>query len=351
MLPELDTCAAEAVLAGHPDKMCDQIADALLDQYLTTDADAKVAIECLGSGSTFIVAGEVSSTSSVDIVGVVNRVYREIGYSDELHVVKLIQSQSEQLQRPLLVGAANDQTVVYGFACQNDFNFLPRPVFLANALAKSIDALRHRLQSHLPDGKVLVCTRDGSVHALFLSVQHSADANRAVLRDLVTSAAVNPVVPVNTIHRLYFNHNSDFLSGGFANDTGLTGRKLASDTYGGLIPNGGGSFSGKDPSKIDRTGAYMARFVAKCLVAGGLSERCLVSVAYAFGVEQPVLVVIRTGDAQRDKRLMSIVHERFDLRTSAIIERFALKRPIYRRTSTYGHFSDPDYPWERTVDL
>ncbi len=341
----------EAVLEGHPDKVCDQIADAVLDAYLEADNQAKVAIECLGTGQFLFLAGEVSAEAEVDADRVAHSVYQDIGYPEKLTVIRQLQPQSFQLRRAVDSGAAGDQGIMYGFACNSEYNYLPYGVYVVNAIAKAIDTLRKRTHLYLPDGKVQVTVRDGEIETLVINIQHAADANVKVLGHTVLEKAVTPIVDVDVIQRVLFNHNSCFIAGGFANDTGLTGRKLANDTYCGLIPHGGGSFSGKDPSKVDRSGAYMARFVAKSIVANGLAESCTLSLAYAFGEAEPVMLHLHTGDSTRDDKLLRLLKETFDFRLGAIADRLGLKRTKYRPTATYGHFSDPAYPWEQIVAL
>ncbi len=341
----------EAVLEGHPDKVCDQIADAVLDAILQADAHAKVAIECLGTGSFLFLAGEIFADAEVDAEGVAHSVYKEIGYADKLTVIRRIQGQSSQLRRAVDSGAAGDQGIMYGFACASEFNYLPYGIYVVNAIAKAIDTLRKRTHIYLPDGKVQATIRDGAIETLVISVQHSPDADVELLRHTVLEKAVTPIVALDRIQRVLFNHHCDFVAGGFANDTGLTGRKIANDTYCGLIRHGGGSFSGKDPSKVDRTGTYMARFVAKSIVANGLAESCTISLAYAFGEAEPVMVHLNTEDRNRDDRLLAFVKDRFDLRPGAIADRLGLRQTKYRPTATYGHFSDPAYPWEQIAAL
>jgi S-adenosylmethionine synthetase len=215
----------EAVLEGHPDKICDQIADAILDAFLEIDETSSLAVECLGTGNTLLLAGEVCSTAQVDIEAIARSVYRDIGYKDELMILGGLRPQSRQLRRPIESGTANDQTVAYGFACNTAFNLLPYGVHIASAIAKAIDNHRRRTLAHLPDGKVLVTVEDGNVDTIVLSVQHEQGADVEALRDIVLGHAVEQVVPRDKIRRLLFNHNSNFVSGGFGNDTGLTGRK------------------------------------------------------------------------------------------------------------------------------
>ncbi len=351
MIVDSSHYTVESVLQGHPDKVCDQIADAILDAFLHDDDHAKVAVECLGSGDNLFLAGEVCSKAEIDTEHIAQEVYRNIGYIEPLNVANHIQAQSLQLRRAVDSGAAGDQGVMYGFACNSDFNFLPYGIFVANAIAKAIDTLRHRSHLFLPDGKLQVGIIDGVIDTLVMNVQHYPGTDLESLRKTVMENAVNPITSPENIKRVLFNHNSSFVAGGFRNDTGLSGRKQAIDTYCGLVPHGGGSFSGKDPTKVDRSGAYMARYVAKNLVANGYAESCIIAIAYAFGEADPVMVHIRTNDPMRDDKLMGLVSAKFDFRPPAIAERLDLRHIQYRPTATYGHFSDVTYPWERIVSL
>ena len=340
----------ESVLKGHPDKVCDQICDALLDEYMRIDHESRVAIECMGKSKTLVISGEVASSAEVDVELVSNSVYQEIGYHDCLNVTNVIGRQSEQLAGPVSRGAAGDQGVMYGFACAGPYNSLPLGLHVVHTLAKEIDALREREHAYLPDGKVQVTVKNSVVQSLVISVQHHSDSDLHWLRKYVMDQAAANVVDIKDIEQVYFNHQSQFVLGGFANDTGLSGRKLCVDSYGGLAPQGGGSFSGKDPSKVDRSAAYMARFVAKSVVANGLASSCLIAVAYVFGEAQPIMLEIDL-DGNAGTLVANMIRRRFDFRPEAIIERLRLKEMRYLPTATYGHFSNPDYPWEEVISL
>lgn len=351
MYTGLSYYTTEAVLEGHPDKICDQIADAILDAFLQVDRQARVAVECLGTGACFTIAGEVFSREHIDMQSVAEVVYRDIGYTDELCTITRVNPQSYQLRRVVEDGAAGDQGVMYGFACNTDFNYLPYGVYAVNAIAREIDYLRKQTGRFLPDGKVQVSVKDGKLDTVVISVQHSENTDMCELKQLILDNAVARIAASNTISRLLFNHNSEFTAGGFRNDTGLTGRKLANDTYCGVVPHGGGSLSGKDPSKVDRCGTYMARFVAKNIVANELADWCLIAIAYVFGLAQPVMISLQTGDSIRDEQLLSLVKNEFDFRPSAIIERLGLGEVNYRQTATYGHFTNPTFAWEQVFQL
>mgnify|MGYP000857688218 CR=1 FL=1 len=350
-LPASNSYTVESVLEGHPDKVCDQICDTILDAYLEQDDSSKVAVECLGTGDYLVVGGEVFSAGVVDIETVARDTYKEIGYDTDLKVINKTNVQSEQMRQAVLVGAAGDQGVMYGYACDSDYNYLPYGVYVVNAIAKEIDMLRKRSFLYLPDGKVQITVRDDCIDTLIISVQHSRHTSIESLRELILNQAIARILPIEEIGRVLFNHNSTFYNGGFSNDTGLSGRKIIADTYCGLVPHGGGSFSGKDPTKVDRSATYMARFVAKNVVANRIARSCLVSVAYAFGLEDPVMLEVHTDNPTEDAHILGLVRASFDFRPRAIIERLGLTNVRYRKTATYGHFSDRTYNWERIVTI
>lgn len=342
----------ESVLEGHPDKVCDQICDTILDEFLELDEDCKVAVECLGTGSSLFIGGEIFSKAKVDIESLSKNTYEQIGYEDHLTVLNRINAQSEQLRRPVLKGAAGDQGIIYGFACsKKGYNYLPSGVFVVNAIAKEIDLLRKKTKLFLPDGKVQITFRQKIVDTLIISIQHYKDTNIKELKNRVLNDAVSKIIPLSKLNRILFNHKSKFISGGFSNDTGLSGRKIINDTYCGLVPHGGGAFSGKDPSKVDRSASYMARFVSKNVVANEISKFCLVSAAYAFGEERPIMLEAKTESVKNDKKVDKLIKEKFDFRPNAIVERLNLKKVKYRQTSTYGHFFNSKYNWEQTITI
>lgn len=351
MLSKLKNYTVESVLAGHPDKVCDQICDAILDRYLEGDENSKVSVECLGSGTFLIIGGEVSSNTNIKVEGIAQAIYNQIGYDNKLTILNKINIQSVQLRRVVDIGAAGDQGTMYGFACNSEFNFLPYGVYLINAIAKEIDLLRKQTSLYLPDGKVQVTFKGNCIDTLVISVQHSKDSNIDYLRSEILEKAVSKIIPLENIKTVLFNHNSSFINGGFINDTGLSGRKIINDTYCGLIPHGGGSFSGKDPSKVDRSAAYMTRFVAKNIVANEISKSCLISASYAFGVEEPLMLEVLTDNDKNNLKVAKLVLEKFDFRPNAIIERLGLKRTKYQSTSTYGHFFESTYNWEKVVSI
>lgn len=342
------TYTVESVLNGHPDKICDQISDAILDAYLSFDKNSHVAIECLGCGDNLFIGGEVSNISAVDIENTALHTYRNIGYDNSLMVHNFINKQSEQLNSSVLNGGAGDQGIVYGYAVNNNFNYLPYGVYIANKVAKSLDEYK-RANSYLKsDGKVQVTIDSDTIINLTISIQHTQDAIIESVRKDIKNLISSIIDVDNTI--ISINNNSRFINGGFINDTGLTGRKIMVDTYGGIVNHGGGAFSGKDPSKIDRSAAYMARFIAKNIVANGLEPNCEISIAYTFGDEQPIMIMARTNDKDNPK-LRDYIKSRFDFRPKAIIELLDLYQVKYLPTATYGHFTNPNYNWEKLISL
>ncbi len=339
----------ESVTEGHPDKICDQIADAILDAYLARDPASRVAVEVFGSHGALMIGGEISSTAELDPAQTALRVYEEIGYKDELEVFTNIEEQSPDIARGVDSGGAGDQGIMYGYATVETPEFMPQPLVYAHRLARGLADLRrnHPEFSWLrPDGKTQVTMEKGRVKTVLISCQHREDMTVGDMRKLLVkyliSAAINDLEDVQVL----VNPTGAFVRGGFVADTGLTGRKLMVDTYGGLIPHGGGAFSGKDPTKVDRSAAYMARFAAKNIVANRLAKNCLVSVAYAIGREEPVMLRAVTGEG---KDLSPYLKQHFDFRPRAIMERLSLRRPIYRQTAAYGHFGRDEFPWEHIV--
>ncbi len=337
----------ESVLKGHPDKICDQISDGLLDLYMNADNNSHTAIECMGTGNTLVVAGEVDSAATFDIEKNSKKLYKEITGDSHLHVVNLLSKQSNQLASVIHKGVAGDQGIMYGYACYELVgNYLPYGYWLVNMIAQRLDLLRETTHSFLPDGKVQVIVSNNEIAQISVNVQHPLNANMEKLNSLIKKECLFDIdVPKITI-----NPDMGFIKGGIENDTGLTGRKIMVDTYGGLAPHGGGAFSGKDPSKVDRSAAYMCRFVAKNIVANQLAKECCVSVAYNFGEERPAMISIKT-DLPSSNNIHKIILQNFDFRPTAIIERLNLKNTKYQPTAIYGHFTNPSYPWEKIIEL
>jgi len=342
---------AESVTEGHPDKVCDQIADALLDEYLKRDPQSRVALEVFGSHGMLMIGGEVTSQGEVDIESMAKQVYRQIGYEDELEVFVNIELQSGDIAQGVDVGGAGDQGIMYGYATAETPSLMPAPIALSHALSLRLADLRRHDPAFAwlrPDGKTQVTMDRGRVKTVVVSAQHAPDIGQDRIRSMLSEQVIAPVIGTLDGVELHVNPTGRFVVGGFTADTGLTGRKLMVDTYGGMIPHGGGAFSGKDSTKVDRSAAYMARFAAKNLVAGGYARKCMVSVAYAIGKADPVMLTARSEDG-RD--LSPLVQKYFDFRPNAIIERLGLRRPIFRETAAYGHFGRDRFPWEQIVEL
>lgn len=340
----------ESVTSGHPDKVCDQISDAILDAYLAADPHSRVAVECFGCHGLLVVGGEVTSTAQIFAQQIAQEVYHAIGYDDELEIIARIVQQSPDIACGVDSGGAGDQGIMYGFATDETEDYLPRGVVLAHALAQELERLRISggvswLRS---DGKTQVTMRDGVVTGVLVSTQHINDVSHDEIKATLIKKLITPIVGDLHDVNVLINPTGIFTIGGFAADTGLTGRKIMVDTYGGLISHGGGCFSGKDASKVDRSGAYMARCIAKNLVANGYAKECLVSIAYAIGKKEPVMV---TAINERGEDLSHIVTKNFDLTPGGIIAFLDLLRPIYRETAAYGHFGKKDLPWEQIIDL
>ncbi|MBC7836789.1 methionine adenosyltransferase [Acetobacteraceae bacterium] len=336
----------ESVTAGHPDKVCDQISDAILDAALAQDPRSRVAIEVVGSHGALLIAGEIKTNAQIDFEKIARRVYTDIGYEDNLEIAVRVAQQSSDIAQGVDTGGAGDQGIMYGFATDETKEFLPQGVVYAHALARKLEELRRiKILPFLrPDGKTQVTIKDGRIVTALTSTQHTEEATLEEIREGLTTHLFPLVLGDISNVEILVNPTGRFVQGGFDADAGLTGRKIMVDTYGGLLPHGGGAFSGKDSTKVDRSAAYMARFAAKNLVANGYAKRALVSVAYAIGRVDPVMVeaVDDTG-----KNLSEIVQKNFDFRPNAIIERLGLRRPIFRETAAYGHFGVESRPWEK----
>jgi len=338
----------ESVTSGHPDKICDQISDAILDECLRQDPASRVAMETFGGHGLVLLCGEVTTSAKVNFEELALRVYREIGHTDKLKIVSNIVRQSPDIAQGVDAGGAGDQGIMYGYATDETAEFLPKGLVLAHKLTKGLETLRRsgEITWLYPDGKSQVTMDGNKIKTILVSCQHDEQAGQKEIKETLIEKLIRPIVGDISEIKILINPTGRFVLGGFSADTGLTGRKLMVDTYGGLIPHGGGAFSGKDPSKVDRSAAYMCRFVAKNIVASGLSKKCLVSVSYAIGQAEPLMVEIinEQGESLDEK-----VKEKFDFRPLAIIERLNLRRPIFRQTAAYGHFGKAGLPWEEIV--
>jgi S-adenosylmethionine synthetase len=361
---------SESVTEGHPDKIADQISDSILDAILAQDPAGRVACETLVTTGLAIIAGEITTSCYVDFPKIVRETIKDVGYtrakfgfdSETCAVLSSIHEQSPDIAQGVDPGGAGDQGLMFGYACIETPELMPLPIMLAHKLVKGLSCARRDgvLEYLRPDGKSQVTVEyDGDkpvrVDTVVVSTQHSADVTNETLRADVTDKIVNRVIPEgmrdrNT--RILINPTGRFVVGGPHGDAGVTGRKIIVDTYGGAAPHGGGAFSGKDPTKVDRSACYMARYVAKNIVAAGLAERCVVQLAYAIGVAEPVSVLVDTFDTGviDDAKISEIVRGHFTLTPKGIIETLDLRRPIYKKTAAFGHFgrTEAEFTWERT---
>lgn len=345
-----DNYTVESVTQGHPDKVCDQISDAILDACLKDDPKSRVAVECFGGHGKLYIGGEVTTTAKVDYEKIALGVYRSIGYTGPIEISLNIVTQSPEIAQGVDTGGAGDQGIMYGYATNETPEYLPKGVVFAHALAKKLEDVRKNGEVAwlLPDGKTQVTFSNGKLRAVLVSTQHKPDVSQEEIRKVIIEKVITPVfkdIDLSTID-IFVNPTGMFVQGGFEADTGLTGRKIMVDTYGGLIPHGGGCFSGKDSTKVDRSAAYMARFAAKNIVAAGLAKECLVSVAYAIGMVEPLMV---EAIDENGNDLADLVRKNFDFRPKAIIERLDLRKPIFQGTATYGHFGKEGFPWEKIL--
>jgi S-adenosylmethionine synthetase len=401
-MPTKTYFTSESVTEGHPDKLCDQISDAILDDLLRQDSDSRVAVECLTTVGLVVVAGEVTTQGWADVQKITRDVIKKIGYNngksgldwETCSVLEAIHAQSPDIAQGVTASesheqGAGDQGMMFGYACRETPELMPLPITLAHKLTRKLAKVRHNgLLAYLcPDGKSQVTVeyddkgKPKRVSAIVIAAQHKEDVDRKQMRQDIIKQVIEPVLAevslgggiqtptqkdVQSVTKgrgqiprpnmddinIHINETGRFVIGGPQADSGLTGRKIIVDTYGGMGRHGGGAFSGKDPSKVDRSGAYMARYIAKNVVAAGLSDRCEVQISYAIGVAHPVSVRVQTfGTAEiSEQKIAKAVSELFDMRPAAIISHLNLKQPIYQQVACYGHFGrgDLDLPWERT---
>ena len=350
MLHLLERYTTESVTAGHPDKVCDQISDAILDACLEQDPRSRVAVETFGSHGTLMIGGEVTTNAKIDYKKIAADVYRSIGYKEKLDILVKVAQQSGNIAQGVDTGGAGDQGIMYGYATNETAEMLPLGVVLSHALARRLEKLRRdtTLAWIKPDGKTQVTISGGKVITALASTQHAKNVTQKEIHSELRKHLFAPVLGSLKNIEVLVNPTGKFEVGGFAADAGLTGRKIMVDTYGGLLPHGGGAFSGKDATKVDRSAAYMCRFAAKNLVVNGYAKKALVSVAYAIGRVEPVMI---EAFSDGGKNLTKIVTKNFDFRPRAIIERLGLTRPIFRETAAYGHFGVAGRPWEKIVKL
>lgn len=343
------TYTVESVTSGHPDKVCDQISDAILDECLAQDPTSRVAVETFGGHGTLIIGGEITTTANIDFSKIAKKVYREIGYDHPLEIIQKIVKQSPDIAQGVDTGGAGDQGIMYGYATSETPEYLPEAVVKVHKLAEKLEDLRKNNPEFSwlkPDGKTQITVDDGKIKTVLISCQHEEKIDNSHIKDMLTEHLIKPIIGDISGIEILINPTGKFVQGGFEADTGLTGRKIMVDTYCGLAPHGGGAFSGKDATKVDRSAAYMARYVAKNLVAWGLAKECLVSVSYAIGKAEPLMI---EAVNEKGEDLSEIVKKNFDFRPKAIIEALGLRKPIFKKTATYGHFGKLNLPWEKII--
>ncbi len=362
---------SESVTEGHPDKLCDLISDSILDECLKQDSNSRVAVETFASGNTITIAGQITTKAEFNVENLVREVIKEIGYDNEnldmdYRTCKIdinITKQSPDIAMGVDIGGAGDQGIMFGYASNETENYMPYAIDMAHKLAKRLTEVRkNRVIPYLrPDGKVQVTveyeeSKPKRIETILISTQHNAEISQEELKKDITEKVIKAVVPSNMMDEntnIYINPTGRFVIGGPLGDTGLTGRKIIVDTYGGYARHGGGAFSGKDASKVDRSAAYMLRHIAKNIVANGYAGKCEIQVSYAIGMKEPLSIYVNTfGTATKtDEELARLIREKFDLTPNGIIEYLDLKKPIYTKTTNYGHFGKEELAWERIIKM
>ena len=367
---EKNLFTSESVSEGHPDKLCDQISDAILDECLRQDKYSRVACECFVTTDLLVIGGEITTNAKVDYEAVARDVMRRIGYTAEdlgidadtceIKVVMDTQSSDIALGTNVEVGGAGDQGIMFGYATNETETYMPLPISMAHELVRYASELRHNgtFKHARPDMKSQVTIdytdeNNPKVDTILMSIQHDPDFNEEEFKTFIKEKIMKEVVRkhhMNEDYKVFINPTGRFVIGGPHGDTGLTGRKIIVDTYGGMARHGGGAFSGKDPSKVDRSAAYAARYVAKNIVAAGLADRCEIQVSYAIGVAEPTSIMVETFGTEKvpSEQLTLLVREFFDLRPYGLIQMLDLLHPIYKETAAYGHFGREHFPWEKT---
>lgn len=364
---------SESVTEGHPDKLCDYISDSILDAYLSEDKNARVACETVATKNQIFVTGEITSTANIDIEKIVRNVLKEVGYDNSLtdidyktcNVEINISKQSPDISLGTNdnVGGAGDQGIMFGYACNETDEYMPLPIYLAHKLSKRLTDVRknHILDYLRPDGKTQITVEYDNnipkrIDTVVVSAQHYDNIELDILRHDIMENVIKYVIPNNLLDdntKYHINPTGRFVIGGPLGDSGLTGRKIIVDTYGGYARHGGGAFSGKDPTKVDRSASYMARYIAKNLVANNLCDKCELQISYAIGIAKPVSLYVNTFGSSSipEDDLIKIINSNFDMTPQGIIKCFDLRRPIYRSTTNYGHFGKNYLPWEKIIKL
>ena len=362
---------SESVTEGHPDKLCDYISDSILDECLKQDKNSRVAVETFVANNTITIAGQITSNAKINIEELVREKIKEIGFDNEntdmdyrtCKIYTDITKQSPDIALGVDIGGAGDQGIMFGFACDETENYMPYAINMAHKLSKKLTEVRKSKEIPYlrPDGKTQVTVeyeddRPKRIETILVSTQTLDNITNEEIRKDIIKKVIEQVVPQNMMDentKIYVNPTGRFVIGGPLGDTGLTGRKIIVDTYGGYARHGGGSFSGKDASKVDRSGAYMLRHIAKNLVANGYAEKCEIQVSYGIGIKEPLSICVNTfGTSQKsEEELVELIKEKFDLTPDGIINYLGLKEPIYTKTTNYGHFGKSDLPWEKIIKI
>ena len=362
---------SESVTEGHPDKLCDTISDEVLDACLKQDKNARVAIETFASNNNITIAGQLSTTANINVEEIVRETIKKIGYDNSkidmdyrtCNITIDIEKQSPDIAMGVDVGGAGDQGIMFAYACNETENYMPYAINMAHKLSQRLTYVRKKgiVPFFRPDGKTQVTVEYENdtpkrIETILVSIQHSDTVTLEEVRRAVIENVIKPVIPNNMIDKntkIYVNPTGRFVIGGPLGDTGLTGRKIIVDTYGGYARHGGGCFSGKDASKVDRSAAYMLRHIAKNIVANGYAKKCEIQVAYAIGMKEPLSVYVNTfgTSTKTEEELVELIKNKFDLTPQGMIEYLGLKNPIYSQTTNYGHFGKADLPWEKIIEL
>ena len=362
---------SESVTEGHPDKLCDLVSDTILDECLGQDKNSRVAIETFASNNKIVIAGQITTSAIIDIETIVRKTMKEIGYKNELidinpdtcEISVNITSQSADIAQGVDIGGAGDQGIMFGYACDETEEYMPFAISMAHKLSKRLTEVRKKgILPYLgPDGKTQITVeyeedRPVRIDTILISSQHEEEIDLSTIREDLIEKVIKEVIPEKYLDentKYYINPTGRFVIGGPLGDTGLTGRKIIVDTYGGYAHHGGGAFSGKDATKVDRSAAYMLRFIAKNIVANGYAKKCELQVAYGIGIAEPISIFINTFGTNTisDEEIIKKIKEKFDLTPNGIIEYLGLREPIFTKTTNYGHFGKNELPWEKIIKI
>lgn len=362
---------SESVTEGHPDKLCDSISDAILDACLAQDKNSRVAVETFASQNLIVIAGQITTNAKIDVEAIAREKIKEIGYDNEktdldyrrCKIQTNITTQSQDIAMGVDIGGAGDQGIMFGYACDETKNYMPFAIAMAHILAKQLTKVRKTGEINYlrPDGKTQVTVeyendKPKRIDTILISCEHLEDVKNEQIKQDIIKKVITPVIPQEYIDentKIYVNPTGRFVIGGPLGDTGLTGRKIIVDTYGGYSKHGGGAFSGKDASKVDRTASYMLRHIAKNIVANGYAKKCEIQVSYAIGMEKPLSIYVDTfgTSSLTEEQIVKLIEEKFDLTPNKMIEYLGLREPIYQQTTNYGHFGKEQMPWEKVIKL